>query len=166
RCFHFYIKDCDYRIQSAVCGTQHQHCEGRTKNQFLFSTINSVKDHSLMSIVFDNIKSISTRIFRIKDEDYHPRDEEELDARRIAERSRIKERSRAEAAKIRSGVERDVHDRKNKHTKKHSGHEHLHYEKKANPSYSSLEHVGPPSVFHRSSPVCRKLRVNPKKHVM
>ncbi|KHJ76475.1 hypothetical protein OESDEN_23905 [Oesophagostomum dentatum] len=78
-----------------------------------------------MSAVFDNLrKSIQLRIFKNKDAAYHPRDEEDLDARKRAQKIRDKERSRSEAAKIRAAIARDAHDHKNKHPKKHGTHEH------------------------------------------
>ncbi|KAL6739915.1 hypothetical protein Aduo_013313 [Ancylostoma duodenale] len=75
-----------------------------------------------MPAILDNLrKSISSKIFKNKDDEYHPRDEEELDAQRVAERRRERERSRTEAAKLRAAL---AHDHKSKSTKKHRSHEH------------------------------------------
>ncbi|WKY05055.1 hypothetical protein Q1695_005791 [Nippostrongylus brasiliensis] len=81
-----------------------------------------------------------------KDEQYHPREEERLHEERLEKRVRDKQAARH--AQTKAG----------KKSKKHNPHL---YEKKQSPSYSSLENATS-SAFHRSSPVCRKLRVNSK----
>ncbi|ETN69785.1 hypothetical protein RB195_017212 [Necator americanus] len=116
--------------------------------------------------MFYNLRrSISLGLFKNKDDEYHPQIEEELEAKRRAQKIREKERSRSEAAKLRSALATDPHIHKNKSSKKGEHHEHKHYEKKSHPSYSSLDNATTPSTFHRSAPVCRKLRDSPK-HVM
>ncbi|EYC31253.1 hypothetical protein Y032_0004g2054 [Ancylostoma ceylanicum] len=75
-----------------------------------------------MPAILDNLrKSISSKIFKNKDDEYHPRDEEELDAQRVAQRRRERERSRSEATKLRAAL---AHDHKSKSAKKHGSHEH------------------------------------------
>ena len=68
--------------------------------------------------------AIFTVCLVLEDGEYRPRDEEDLESQRKAQKIREKERSRSEAAKIRAAVARDTRNRKNKHSKKHGTHEH------------------------------------------
>ncbi|KAE9418868.1 hypothetical protein Angca_001632 [Angiostrongylus cantonensis] len=104
-------------------------------------------------------KRFSLRLFKNRDEQYHPREEERIQAQRAEERAHSKkERLRSDGAKQRftlGSLGLQWKSAKNKHDK------HRHYEKKHLPSYSSIENTNP-SVFHRSAPVCRRLREHPK----
>ncbi|KAJ1361029.1 hypothetical protein KIN20_020181 [Parelaphostrongylus tenuis] len=104
-------------------------------------------------------KRLSLRLFKTKDEQYHPHEEERIEAQRAEERARAKrERSRLDGPEQRfapGSLGLDWKNTKSKHDRHH------HYKKKELPSYSSLENAIP-SSFHRSAPVCRRLREHPK----